>query len=120
MVLPLSQRRVLGLCSPAVFAMVGLLAMLLLASASVAQDAAPLPEKVAFNRDVRPILVGQLFLLPRQRRGHREADLRLDIREEALASAAFIPGKPTESTLIERILADDPDERMPPPLRTRN
>src|SRR6185503_8678700 len=27
----------------------------------------------------------------------------------------FVPGKPAESTLIERIIATDPEEVMPPP-----
>ena len=88
---------------------------MLLASASLAQAAAPLPAKVEFNRDVRPILADNCFFCHGPDAGHREADLRLDVREEALESAAFVPGEPAQSALIERILADDPEERMPPP-----
>ena len=89
--------------------------LLLFAGASFAQSDASLPEKVHFNRDVRPILSDNCFYCHGPDANHREADLRLDVREEALDSAAFVPGKPAESTLVERILADDPEQRMPPP-----
>ncbi|MHB9065188.1 MAG: PSD1 and planctomycete cytochrome C domain-containing protein [Pirellulaceae bacterium] len=93
----------------------GFLAVLLLAAlANLAQADAPLPEKVDFNRDVRPILADNCFFCHGPDPNHREADLRLDVREEALESAALVPGEPAESALIERILADDPEERMPP------
>ena len=49
----------------------------------------------------------------------RAADLRLDLREFALAdrdgAAAIVPGAPERSLLIDRIKSHDPDERMPPP-----
>ena len=41
--------------------------------------------------------------------------LRLDVREDALNKESFVPGKPAESLLIERILTTDADELMPPP-----
>ena len=48
----------------------------------------------------------------------REAELRLDTREGAFAMsdgrAAVVPGKPRQSTLIQRITVKDPAERMPP------
>jgi hypothetical protein len=91
------------------------LAPLLLASASLAQDAPPLPAKVEFNRDVRPILADNCFFCHGPDASHRQADLRLDERDSAIESAALVPGDPAESALIERILAEDPDERMPPP-----
>ena len=68
-----------------------------------------------FNRDVRPILADNCFFCHGPDAGHREADLRLDRREAALDSAAFVPGEPGQSAIIERVLADDPDLRMPPP-----
>ncbi len=37
------------------------------------------------------------------------------MREAALEKEAFVPGKPQDSQLIERILTDDADELMPPP-----
>ena len=49
----------------------------------------------------------------------RQAELRLDIAEDALkareSGAAVVPGKPDESQLWKRILSKDPDAVMPPP-----
>ena len=75
--------------------------------------AAP-PEKIRFNRDVRPILSGNCFYCHGPDPKHREAELRLDLREGAIADlggyAAIVPGKPNESTLIKRVTSADPDE----------
>lgn len=71
-------------------------------------------EPIDFNRDVLPILSENCFACHGFDESSREADLRLDTREGAIASLAIVPGKPDESGLIERITADDPDERMPP------
>jgi hypothetical protein len=75
----------------------------------------PLPAKVEFNRDIRPILSDNCFYCHGNDPNHREGKLRLDLRDEALAKEAFIPGKPKESELVFRILSDDEDELMPPP-----
>jgi hypothetical protein len=40
--------------------------------------------------------------------------MRLDIRAEAVAAVAFVPGKPDESQLVERIFSTDADVMMPP------
>jgi hypothetical protein len=45
---------------------------------------------------------------------HEEAP-RLDIRADALAGKAFIPGNPEKSRLIQLINATDEDDLMPPP-----
>ncbi len=79
-----------------------------------ASSAAPLPDKVDFNRDVRPILSENCFYCHGPDASHRKAKLRLDLRDAALAKEAFIPGKPEESELSKRLDADDPEERMPP------
>jgi Protein of unknown function (DUF1549)/Protein of unknown function (DUF1553)/Planctomycete cytochrome C len=71
-------------------------------------------EPLSFNRDVRPILASQCFACHGPDGKHREADLRLDTREGATQSAV-VPGKPTESELVKRILSSDADEIMPPP-----
>ncbi len=76
---------------------------------------AKVPQQIEFNRDVRPILSDKCFFCHGPDAGDRKADLRLDVRDAALAAAAFVPGKPGESALIERILSDDPDVQMPPP-----
>jgi hypothetical protein len=74
-----------------------------------------LPAKIEFNRDVRPILSDNCFSCHGNDAGHRKAKLRLDVREAALKKDAFVPGKPDESDLIERIFSADEDELMPPP-----
>lgn len=72
-----------------------------------------------FNRDIRPILSENCFLCHGQDPEHRGGDLRLDIREEAVAVrdgiAAIIPGDPKNSEIMKRILSKDPDMSMPPP-----
>lgn len=72
-----------------------------------------------FNRDIRPILSENCFLCHGQDPEHRGGDLRLDIREEAVAVrdgiAAIVPGDPKNSDIIKRIISKDPDMVMPPP-----
>lgn len=73
----------------------------------------PVPDKIEFNRDVRPIMSDNCFYCHGPDKGHRKGKLRLDIREDALAKEAFVPGKPEESELIKRLSAHDED-LMPP------
>jgi len=75
----------------------------------------PLPEKIEFNRDVRPILSDNCFFCHGNDAGHRKAKLRLDVRDEALLKEAFVPGKPDESELVARLFTDEEDDLMPPP-----
>jgi len=86
---------------------------LLIALSAAAEP--PVPAKIEFNRDVRPILSDNCFYCHGNDPKHREADLRLDIREEAITAKAFVPGKAKESELVARILTDDEDDLMPPP-----
>ena len=76
-------------------------------------------EKVQFNRDIRPLLSDKCFYCHGPDKNHREADRRLDLREEALKEhegiRAIVPGKPEASELVTRIFAADPDDVMPPP-----
>jgi hypothetical protein len=71
--------------------------------------------KVEYNRDVRPILSDTCFLCHGPDKNTRKAKLRLDLRDEAIAREAFVPGKPDESELVKRILTTDEDDMMPPP-----
>ncbi len=87
----------------------------LAAMSRVAAEPSGLPERIEFNRDVRPILADNCFHCHGNDPKHREAKLRLDVREEALKSEAFVPGMPGESQIIHRIQTTDADERMPPP-----
>lgn len=56
-----------------------------------------LPERIEFNRDVRPILSDKCFQCHGPDAGTRKGKLRLDRREDALARGAIVPGKPAES-----------------------
>src|SRR5580693_8033907 len=94
--------------------------MLPVLSVGVARgEDAPLPDKIDFNRDVRPILSENCFKChgfdPKQRKGDR----RLDTREGALGEKdgvhAIVPGKLKESDVSIRIHSTDKDEQMPPP-----
>ena len=90
--------------------------LLLLTLASLASAAEPpLPARIEFNRDVRPILSDNCFYCHGPDKGHREGDLRLDLRDEALKAGAITPGKIADSELITRILTEDEDDLMPPP-----
>jgi len=79
---------------------------------------APKPSQVSFQRDVRPILSDKCFLCHGPDEKHREADLRLDLREGLLGDGTtkgvVIPGTVEASRLWKRISHDDPDQRMPP------
>ncbi len=74
---------------------------------------------VDFNRDIRAILANNCFKCHGPDEKERQASLRLDVQEGALAEAdsgevAIVPGKPDESELVRRITSADEDERMPP------
>lgn len=77
-------------------------------------------ERLDYSRDVRPILAANCFHCHGQDASHREADLRLDVREapageEAHGAAQVVtPGEPAESELVARIISDDESLRMPP------
>jgi hypothetical protein len=78
---------------------------------------------IDFGRDVMPILSDKCFHCHGPDESHREADLRLDVREHVFAdrdgSRVVVPGKPRESSLLQRITSADTDERMPPKSQTR-
>jgi hypothetical protein len=72
-------------------------------------------DKLEYNRDIRPILAENCFACHGPDSAARKADLRLDKREVTLEHEAIVPGKPAQSSLIERIFSTDADELMPPP-----
>lgn len=75
--------------------------------------------EVSFNRDIRPLLSDNCYYCHGFDEKHREAGLRLDVRESALANndgvRAIVPGDPGKSELWLRIISEDEDEVMPPP-----
>jgi hypothetical protein len=71
-------------------------------------------DDISYGRDIRPILSDKCFFCHGTDPETREADLRLDIRKDALAGKAFVPGKPGESQLIELINSMDEEKVMPP------
>ena len=76
-------------------------------------------EVVRFSRDILPILSDNCFSCHGPDAGHRKADLRLDLEEEAKKErdgvVAIVPGKSAESDLYLRLISEDRDEIMPPP-----
>lgn len=91
--------------------------VLALAAISSAADA-PVPEKIEYNRDVRPILSDNCFFCHGPDKNKREADLRLDDGSGFTGSgnhpAVVTPKSPDKSDLWKRIVATDPSEKMPP------
>ena len=95
----------------------GSLAVALLTIPVAGPAAAAPPERVRFNRDVRPILADACFSChgPAQ----QKAGLRLDRPESATkpnkrGDAAVVPGKPDASELVRRIHSGEETEQMPP------
>lgn len=92
-----------------------------------------LPEVVDYNFHIRPVLSDRCFACHGPDKNAREADLRLDIEEEAYKALAgdgggerkrpgkrvgthpIVPGKPEESAVYLRITSEDDVVRMPPP-----
>jgi hypothetical protein len=73
---------------------------------------------ISYDRDVRPILSAKCFKCHGFDPGTRKSGLRLDTFEGATHGphgyAAVVPGKPSDSDLIARVITSDEDDRMPP------
>ena len=87
--------------------------MILPAKAVAAES--PIPD---FGQDVMPILSANCFSCHGADANKREAKLRLDVRENAVADRegyqVIVPGNPEDSLLMYMITADDEEDRMPP------
>ena len=75
-------------------------------------------QQVSFDRDIRPIMSDTCFRCHGPDASSRMANMRLDIREEALKpkrnGTPIVPGDPEHSEIIQRIFAKD-GRIMPPP-----
>ncbi len=87
----------------------------------VSNEMTSLPDKVDYNFHIKPIISDRCFACHGPDAQNREANLRLDIEEEAYKALesgdghAIVPGNPGRSQLVSKILSDDPEVMMPPP-----
>ncbi|MCH5375945.1 MAG: DUF1549 domain-containing protein, partial [Planctomycetes bacterium] len=76
-------------------------------------------QRVQFDRDIKPLLSDRCYHCHGPDSMHREADLRLDLKDAAFAdrdgSPALVAGSLEKSALWERITSDDEFMKMPPP-----
>jgi hypothetical protein len=80
-----------------------------------------LPEVVDYNFHIKPILSDKCYTCHGPDANKREAGLRLDMADKALAELpenpghyAIVPRKPQQSVVYQRITSDDPATIMPP------
>ena len=80
------------------------------------------PDKIDFNRDVRPILSDKCYKCHGPDQKQIQAELRLDNPDDAFAALkshpdqfAIVPGNLEKSIAYQRIISEDPLEQMPPP-----
>jgi len=94
----------------------GLLPLCAAWAGSTPQEA--LPDSIGFNRHVRPILSDKCYICHGPDANTRKAGLRLDLppdeSDPAAPKTAIIPGDPDGSEVIRRIIADNPNDQMPP------
>ncbi len=91
---------------------------LLLAMVSQHHATAADPPPLDYNRDIRPILSDKCYSCHGPDEQERQAELRLDVQEDALADRdagpAIVGGDKEASLLYQRIATDDASEQMPP------
>src|SRR4051812_49699359 len=86
-------------------------AALLVLALTVSTSAAE--AKLSFTRQIKPILASKCFACHGPDEKERKAELRLDLRDEAVPSV-IKPGDGEHSEVVVRITTDDVEMRMPP------
>ena len=81
-----------------------------------------IPDKIDFNFHVKPILSDRCFTCHGPDENARKENLRFDTKEGAFAALgknkdhfAIVPNDVENSTLVNRIFSEDPEEMMPTP-----
>ena len=88
---------------------------------TVRQALTRVPSEIDYNFHVKPILSDRCFACHGPDAQNREGELRLDEESGAFATLAsgaghaIVPGSPSKSQLVQRILSGDPMQMMPPP-----
>lgn len=118
----MSRHRLISIDATVVAAVVS--ALVLISAISPAADELTnsakqnLPNSIAFNRDIRPILADHCFACHGPDQNKREAELRLDTQSGLIgtadAPAVVVANDLNASKLFLRISAADQDKRMPP------
>ncbi len=89
----------------------------LFVAVALAQDPAT-PERVQFNRDVRPILSDKCYTCHGPDAANRKTKLRFDMEAAAKADLggrfAIVPGDSAHSEFVRRISSENKATRMPP------
>ena len=70
---------------------------------------------LSYNEHIRPILVENCFSCHGADSASRQADLRLDRRDDAVEFGVIVPGDPDSTAILDRVYSDDPEMVMPPP-----
>lgn len=95
------------------------LGLVSLVSGSSPVDAADAKKPIDFNRDIRPILSDNCFSCHGPDEHNRKAKLRLDTKDGLFSphdgGHVVKPGSLEESELLQRLVATEKDEVMPPP-----
>lgn len=90
-----------------------------LAASSTTSSTAATADVIRYGRDIRPILSDRCFQCHGQDPATRQENLRLDVREDAVAArsggAAIVPGDAQASQIWRHITSTDPNSIMPPP-----
>ena len=99
--------------------LVGMMTLLPASAQQAAKVSETIPDKIQFNRDIRPIISENCYKCHGPDPKARKGDLRLDTKEGAFAEIEkgkfpIVAGKPDQSEIWHRITSKDAEEKMPP------